>query len=434
MKKLPILLTLTASMLLTGCVFKLDFNKNGNNSSKSNDSSTHIVGDSSFTLLVYVCGADLESQTNGQTGKPLGLASMDIEEMMSVPKQPENVNIVLETGGARAWRRSDISANVLGRYHIKDKSLIKDTTVKRANMGAASTLQSFVEWGVENYPADRYGLILWNHGGAMEGCCFDEFTGDALTNAEVYSAMTAARESKGIKNKFEFIAYDACLMAVQDIAEMNSYNFKYMISSQESEDGFGYVYDKWLPELYANPSIDGGELLTVVGSTFMAYEYELFDYYGEACDQTQSVYDLSKMGAYKDAFESLATTLNINSKTKWNKLKSAVNKAKKYGRFTDQDAQAYNSGYLFDIFDVNDVLNEIIEDQTNFPSTKELAQACQEALSDVVIYEEHGDGTTGCGMNLFCPISGYGSTSSYSTKNTNFSTWRQICHNYGSWY
>ena len=57
-------------------------------------------------------------------------------------------------------------------------------------MGSQTTLQSFVNWGMEEYPAEKTGLVLWNHGGAFEGCCYDEnYSDDALEAQEITAAM-----------------------------------------------------------------------------------------------------------------------------------------------------------------------------------------------------------------------------------------------------
>ena len=434
MKKLPLLTAITASMLLTGCDLKFplfDIFRN-NSSQESIESTSELPENASFTLMTYICGADLESQTDTETGKPLGLASMDIDEMLSVKNQPENVNIVLQTGGAKKWKKSVIKNTELGRWHIRDNKLEKDEAVSKASMGQSKTLQSFIEWSIDHYPADRYGLILWNHGGAMDGCCYDElYNDDSLTNAEVYSAVTNARQNKNITNKFEFIAYDACLMAVQDIVEMNSHNFKYMVSSQEAESGYGYCYDKWLPSLYGNTRIDGGELLEVVAHTFMEEQYEIYNYYNEACDQTQSVFDLSKAEAYLNAWEDMASDLAtiVNSSSKWSTLKSTVNKCQKYGGYQS----GFSMLYPYDIFDARELLTNM-KKTSSYSSLSEKLNKIDECLSELVIYEEHGSGIRGSGICFFCPISGYSVKSNYSNTNTNFENWRSICTKYGSWY
>lgn len=369
------------------------------------------------TVMIYMCGADLESEN--------GLASMDLDEILSVSGQPEEVNIVVETGGAKSWKKSQIPSNKLARWEIRNRQFIKksDNFTTTTNMGLASTLQSFLEWGFQNYQSDKYGLILWNHGGAMGGCCFDENNGDdSLSADEVYTAVKNARANKGIGDKLEWITYDACLMAVQDVAEYNSYNFNYMLCSQESEAGYGYDYDAWLPTLYNDPGINGGDLLEVIGHTFMVEEKSLFQAWGDPFDQTQSVYDLSKMSAYKTAFESIASDLNSiigSTSSKAKLLGQLITQAREYGL----DENGESSG--FEVFDMKEALNKVKANST-FSSISSKVATFYNALDDMVIYEEHGNSTTGCGICVFCPTLhnwGYGS----STK-TNFTNWATVAN------
>ena len=369
-----------------------------------------IVG---TTVMIYMCGADLESEN--------GLATSDLNEILSVSGQPEEVNIIVETGGANSWSKSQIPSDKLARWEIRNRQFLKKQELKYDSMGKTSTLQSFMEWGFENYSSEKYGLILWNHGGAMGGVCFDEKKDDdSLTADEVYNAVSNAKSSKGITDKLEWITYDACLMAVQDVAEFNSYNFKYMLSSQESEVGEGYDYDAWLPTLYNNPSIDGGELLEVIGHTFIQSIDAM--YHSKNHDQTQSVYDLTKMSAYKTAFESIATDLNSiigTNSSKAASLGSLITSAREYG------CDEYGESNGFEIFDMKEALNKVKANST-FSSISSKVTTFYTALNDLVIYEEHGTYTTGCGICVFCPTQRnwrYGT----STK-TNFTNWTTVAN------
>ena len=387
------------------------------------------------TVMIYMCGADLESGTDDYgTAHPnqAGYASKDLNEILSVSGQPDEVNIVVETGGAKAWAKSQIPSNKLARWEIRNRQFVKkaesgqpntDIFPANTNMGLSSTLQSFLEWGFENYQSDKYGLILWNHGGAMNGCCYDENNGDdCLTADEVYSAVTAARAKKGITDKLEWITYDACLMAVQDIAEFNSYNFNYMLSSQESEVGEGYDYDAWLPTLYNNPGINGGDLLEVIGHTFI----ESIDamYYSKNHDQTQSVYDLTKINAYKTAFESIASDLNSiigNDSDKATLLGQTIAQAREYG------CDEYGDSSGFEVFDMKEALNKV-KAKSEFSSISSKVTTFYNALDDLVIYEEHGTATTGCGMCIYSPWSqaypyNYGSN---EYRKSNFTEWKKV--------
>lgn len=372
-----------------------------------------------YTIMVYISGSNLESEG--------GLASMDIEEIRKTPNQPDDINIIFQTGGSTSWKRNiiggngtnKVSPNELGRYHIRDNDFIKDTSLEYASMGASNTLRDFLIWGFKDFTAEKYGLILWNHGGAMNGCCYDDkANSDCLTADEVEQAVTAAREAEHVTNKLEFITYDACLMAVQDIAEINSHNFNYMLSSQESEGGYGYDYDAWLPTLYSNPDVDTVELLTKIGDTFLTEEKKYFN------DQTQSAFDLSKMASYKETFEAFAAKARtiVTSSSKWSTFKSAIYSAKKYG--------ADDNAYPFDIFDVKSAMNKV---KAAYSDLEDEADAVIVAVDEVVAYENHHTGTTGCGINLFCPIYG-GTTKATYQKQTNFTNWSTLVSKYGNWY
>ena len=369
------------------------------------------------TVMIYMCGADLESAN--------GLASMDLNEILSVNGQPSDVNILVQTGGANSWNISSINASKSQRWEIRNKQMVKKSETAKVNMGLQSTLEEFVTWGLQNYPAEKYGLIMWNHGGAMGGCCFDEQYNDSILADEFYNAISNARTAAGISEKLDWITYDACLMAVQDIAEYNSHNFNYMLCSEESEAGYGYDYDAWLPSLYENSSISGADLLPVIGHTFMVEEKAFYQAWNEPFDQTQSVLDLSKMADYKTAFESLASDLNTiigTNSSKISSLGNLINSAQKYG-YDDEN------GYTFDIFDAKSALNKIKANST-FSSTSSKINAVNSLIDQLVIYEEHGEATSGCGLCIFCPMSGYSYPYDYNSKQTksNFTNWKVVAN------
>ena len=220
----------TLALLLSGCNFVFG-------------------GKAQYTIMVYMCGADLESDG--------GLASSDINEMCYAQNKPDNVNIIIQTGGTPKWYNRKIDPNKTQRWHVSDGGLILDEELPKANFGQSQTFQGFMEWGLKEYPAKKTGVILWNHGGAMAGVCSDDnYNGDTLLSSEVTTALGKAFQNTGRKSKLEWIGYDACLMQVQDIAEANSDYFNYMVGSQESEAGEGWVYYKWLFQCQVLPIIE----------------------------------------------------------------------------------------------------------------------------------------------------------------------------------
>ena len=374
------------------------------------------------TIMVYMCGSDLESGS--------GFATGDLTEILNVSGQPDGVNIIVETGGSTKWKKFSIANNKLTRYHVSNKNLVKDDTLDNANMGLSSTFQSFIEWGLTEYPAERMGVIMWDHGGAMDGVCVDRnFSNDCLTHDEVNTAMKNAFKNVGRTEKLEWIGYDACLMAVQDIAEFNSQYFNYMVSSQETEGGYGWDYDRnngWLSKIFADPTgVETETFLESICTTFVA---------DNSSEATLSALRLSQMGAYKSAWEDMASGLSsiVNSQSAFNTFKSSiVNQCKKFGY--DSDCSQYNNGYAYDVFDVKDLITKMQANSTYNNSLSTQLTALSTAYENLLVCNKTTSDYKGAhGLNFFCPICGYYGKSFYTSKLTNFSNWASICNKYGS--
>ena len=75
------------------------------------------------------------------------------------------------------------------------------------NMGDPHTLIDFISYGKQHYPADRYLLWMYDHGGGWKGACMDTTNNDpGLTMDELQIALT---ESGGV----DVICFFACLMS-----------------------------------------------------------------------------------------------------------------------------------------------------------------------------------------------------------------------------
>ena len=371
------------------------------------------------TVLIYMCGADLESENQLATG--------DIQEILKISGQPSDVNIVIETGGAKSWASTyGISSTNLERWHVSNKSLVKDGSLTYASMGLTSTLQSFIEYGLSNYPAERTGLVFWNHGGGMRGVCYDEKKNDdALKNSEIKSAVSGALSNCGMSGqKLEWVGYDACLMSVQDIAETNSQYFNYMISSEESEAGYGWDYDTWVDDLYSKKPTE--TILKAIVDGFIADNGGASSSSG---DQTLSYLDLSYASAYKSAWESMAAQLNskVTSSNRSSFNSAITGNVKHYG---DSD---YDYFCTFDAWDFVDKL----ANNSAFSSFKidaSYTTAVKNAHANLVKYSlaQKGAGVSK-GLCMYWPNSTqYSDVSTYyTTSETNFTTWRSFCVNKG---
>ena len=393
-----------------------------------------------WTILIYMCGADLESGSGGGNG---GYATGDIAEMLQVRNQPSDVNIVLQTGGANTWKKYNISSQYNQRYHIANRSLVKDADkvyTSYKSMCESNTLKDFITWGLETYPADKTGLILWNHGGALRGVCYDEKADDDnLTDNEVRSAVSGALSATGTTGKLEFIGYDACLMAVQDIADFNAPYFNYMVCSEESEAGYGWDYDTWLDDVYSyQPTTtilkaicdgfitdNGG--VNASGNTWAG---DNGNYY-EPANQTLSYLNLSYAEAYRNAFETMAAQLKSKVASNSKGFRDNII-GKTYCFGYDYD---YKDSYLdyYGVIDVQHFLEVLKANSTYNPGDTYVNNALT-ALHNLVAYStsQREAAHDAHGLSLyFVGGTKYSNKDYCSSTYSNFSNWNSINTSYG---
>ena len=208
---------------------------------------TSIMGSNSdsVTIMVYMCGTDLESKH--------GMASADMEEMRAASSSfGDNFNLIVYTGGCTKWKNG-VSSSVNQIYQIKGgkiKTLVSDDGAKA--MTKPETLTSFIKYCTSNFPANRRELIFWDHGGgSVSGYGYDE-------KFSTTGSMTLAGIDKALKNSgttFDFIGFDACLMATAENALMLNDYADYLIASEETEPGIGWYYTNWLTKFAGNTSM-----------------------------------------------------------------------------------------------------------------------------------------------------------------------------------
>ena len=241
---------------------------NGNNTSYLNtsvdagarDKYTEILGNGrdEVTLMIYLCGTDLESRSK--------MATSDIQEMIAADIA-DNVNVIVYTGGCKSWQNNAFSSKTNQIWQVTDKGV----TCLEDNLGSKSmtdenTLSSFIKWCAKKFPANRNMLVMWDHGGgSVSGFGYDEkFASSGSMNL---AEIDAALKNGGVK--FDFVGFDACLMATAENALMLTEHADYMIASEETEPGIGWYYTDWLTALSRNTSISTLELGKIIIDDFV---------------------------------------------------------------------------------------------------------------------------------------------------------------------
>lgn len=241
-----------------------------------------------WTVMVYVDGDD---------GLLEKYAYLDLKEMELAGGSDDNVNVVVQVDGLNTlvqvfedafgnlitipntqggtWRFL-VGPEVDTRYvravtHGGDDPFLgspDDATPPDVNMGDPASLSSFIAWAKMRYPAQKYALILWDHGLGWKGCCWDAtspglFDTDGLMMGELTAALAG--------HNFELIGFDQCLMGMIEVAYQVEPFSNYMVASEEVESVDGWPYDLWLPALKANPGWGGAALGSQIVSDYHFY-------------------------------------------------------------------------------------------------------------------------------------------------------------------
>ena len=248
--------------------------------------------DGSWAVYWYLCGSDLESEG--------GFATGDLNELLEVAL-PENVTVVIETGGAAQWQNEVIDGSLLQRYVYDSEGLTLVDEQPSASMGDSETLEEFLRFARENYPADRTAVVFWNHGGgSVSGASFDElYDYDSLTLGEMYEAFSAVWEPDTEAPPLELVGFDTCLMATVDTAYTFCDLSHYLVASEETEPANGWYYSQWVQALADDPSMDGAALGKVICDAY----YEGCQAVETQDSATLSVTDLTKIQGLLDAYE-----------------------------------------------------------------------------------------------------------------------------------
>ena len=276
-------------------------------------------GKDKVTIMIYMCGTDLESRSS--------MATRDLVEMTKASLS-DKVHIIVYTGGCTRWNNSVVSSNKNQIYEVKSGGLERlSDNMGTDSMTKPETLTSFIKWCAKRYPANRNELILWDHGGgSVTGFGYDEKypRSGSMSLAGINDALKAS----GVT--FDFIGFDACLMATLETGLMLDRYADYMIASEETEPGIGWYYTNWLSRLSANPAMPTVEIGKNIVDDFVSAC--AMQTHGQSA--TLSVVDLAELSntvpeSLKDFSQSLSKLIKNNE---YQQISNARNGTREFAR------------------------------------------------------------------------------------------------------
>ena len=250
------------------------------------------VESGTWSIYWYLCGSDLETN--------YGCATQDLMELMEVTL-PENVRVVIQTGGAKEWQNNVVNADILQRYVYDSTGLTLVDELPPASMGDTATLTDFLRFCKTYYPAEHTAVLFWNHGGgSVNGAAFDErYYLDSLTLDEMRTAFGRVWPGDENNPPLELVGFDTCLMATVDVVDTFVGTARYLVASEEVEPGNGWNYTGWAGALAEDPTMDGAALGRIICDTY----YAGCEAVGTQNKATLSLTDLTRCGPLLEAYE-----------------------------------------------------------------------------------------------------------------------------------
>ncbi|MGI2904835.1 clostripain-related cysteine peptidase [Tolypothrix sp. VBCCA 56010] len=404
-----------------------------------------------WTVMVYMAG-DNGKVFEQLQGKRL-MAPMeaqgyqDIAEMEAVGSTPDVAVLV----------QFDTLSDREHTYRIYIRPLEESRQIENIaeqNMGDPRALRDFIVWGIENYPAENYAVILWNHGTGWKeddiyafarsrgvqvqasedevrsltrnhrrlsrafflssitevlqlededsrAIAFDDSSLDFLDNAKLQQAFQEAEAITG--KKVSLIGMDACLMGMVEVAYQLRTNANYMVASQEVEPLTGYPYTAILQNLTAHPEMTSAALAKLIVREYGRY-YE-GEWRGSVAQITQSATNLRVVEKLAEVLERLAAVLRqLIAESDIYTENALFHAQRKAVRFDDKD--------FVDLYDFLKVLRDKYAGDSD-----ELTKVIDEVMDLMIIEVEPqlilANVTSGVrfervkGLSIYSPVRGY---------------------------
>ena len=349
------------------------------------DEEVAMNDDEMWTVFVYLCGADLESED--------GAGTSDMMEMQDATKSCSNLRFVVEAGGAREWQNSTCKNRMSQRLLIQGGYTEVLECGDPRNMGSADTLADFISWGVKNYSSQYMVLDFWDHGGgSINGVCFDELhNDDSLTLAEIDSALLSVYGE--MTDRFELIGFDACIMATLETANILVPYARYMVASQDLLSGLGWQYESFGEAL--NSGADNGY---DVGRYICDYYYDDCIRYRYYDVSPVSVIDLSGIDDFIGMFNAYARDVYEYAQNGGTtEIIKAAKQALNFG------GNNWTEGYT-NMVDLKDLIRLTSDCSSNAGAAIQLLDSCVVYMSESYYTDNSG------GLSVYYPLSVQGSS------------------------
>lgn len=369
-------------------------------------------------------------------------ARRNVEEMKLIGSN-ENITVAVQLdrhGPTQHTKRLFVAKDVLYQVNADDIS-----SQQKLNSGNAQTLIDCCKWAIESYPANHYALVLWNHGTGIldsirgkttnpselfifnpanhmleldrsvdflsfmehknkrdpRGVCFSDTYGSYLTNQKLEFALKTITHEILHDKKFDIIAFDACLMAMIEVADLIAPYSNYMVASEEVELGTGWGYQLVLEPFLEDTLTPEQFAQHMVKSYAKRYEPITKDF-------TQSALKLDQVKALKNNID---TVSNLLLEASYHQLDYSVKKTIRASR-SKRACTCFAEPSYIDLYhfyqNLKEAINFIRLPEEHASLIQQISAALQEGLALIthcVLIQENGKNLVNAhGISIYFPL------------------------------
>jgi len=282
----------------------------------------------------------------------------DVDEMERVGSSSKvNLLVQFDHGGDEGAKRYYLHRNKQPQVSSPALETLGDT-----NMADPQVLSDFIQWGIKNYPAQHYFLIVSDHGRAWKELLDDDGHKNSMTVPQFGMALKNSREQTGVK--IDVLGMDACLTGSTEFAYEVKDGADFLVASEETENKEGWPYEKILSQIPgATPESLAGGIVEI------AREHQ-------SALPTMSATKLAQMPQVGAEIKKLANAI-INTSDSYRDIKDCFMESKNYGM-------------IYELRDIYEACQKMVEKKViGDERLKKAAQGVMNALDRAIVNEQH---------------------------------------------
>ncbi len=260
-------------------------------------------GNAKWTIMVYMAADNNLAVAGIQDIDEMEAAGVDANVNVVVQAEFSPTELAQRNCTAACFNRPNFNTfryAVIGGASVTGPNGAA-TDIGNRDMTDPAQLKEFIQFAKQNYPADRYILVLWNHGGGYTGLLADETSsgGNPMSVGDLTTALAGV-------GPIDIIDFDMCLMGgYETLVKVKDFT-DFVVFSEQVVPGEGNPYEEIVNAVQGNPNGTTRAVADAFVEQFHA------SYSGNRASTTYSAYDIAGFTAFEAALNTLAGSLQTN--------------------------------------------------------------------------------------------------------------------------